>query len=230
MAEEEKNKDSELEQPEECRECGGEAEKAEGTGEEAQVQEKAENAGEEAQVQEEPKQPSPEEIIAELNDKYLRLRADFDNYRKRMARESDEIRERSKILVISDFLPVYDFFKMAMDHAGRTDDLNALKQGMQMILNEFKRAFDGLGVKEIQAVGKKFDPKMHEAMKTEASDTVPEGIVLSQWKSGFFVGERLARPATVVVSSGPAKPAEQAPEPEEKAEQADEAAQNPGGN
>ena len=67
-------------------------------------------------------------------------------------------------------------------------------------------------------------------MKTEASDTVPEGIVLSQWKSGFFVGERLARPATVVVSSGPAKPAEQAPEPEEKAEQADEAAQNPGGN
>jgi len=157
------------------------------------------------EVQEEPPKPTAEEIIAELNDKYLRLRADFDNYRKRMAREADETRERSKIIVVSDFLPVYDFFMMAMNHSEQTDDLAALKQGMQMILNEFKKAFDGLGVKEINAVGKEFDPKIHEAMKTENSDEVPEGTVIAQWKAGYTIGDRLIRPASVVVSSGPAK-------------------------
>ena len=74
-----------------------------------------------------------------------------------------------------------------------------------MILNEFKKAFDGLGVKEINAVGKEFDPKFHEAMKTENSDDVPEGTVIAQWKAGYIIGERLIRPATVVVSAGPAK-------------------------
>lgn len=187
--------------------------------------EKAQEAAK-AETKEE-KQPSPEEIIAQLNDKYLRLRADFDNYRKRMAREADETRERSKMIVVSDFLPVYDFFMMAMNHSEHTDDINALKQGLQMILSEFKRAFDGLGVKEIIATGKEFDPKFHEAMKTENSDTVPEGVVISQWKSGYMIGDRLIRPATVVVSAGPAK-AEEAPKAEEvsddnEAPKADEA-------
>jgi len=163
-----------------------------------------------AEVQEEPPKPTPEELIAELNDKYLRLRADFDNYRKRMAREADETRERSKIIVVTDFLPVYDFFMMAMQHSEKTDDIAALKQGMNMILNEFKKAFDGLGVKEINAVGKEFDPKFHEAMKTENSDDVPEGTVIAQWKAGYIIGDRLIRPATVVVSAGPAKKEEAA--------------------
>ena len=161
------------------------------------------------EVQEEPPKPTPEELIAELTDKYLRLRADFDNYRKRMAREADETRERSKIIVVTDFLPVYDFFMMAMSHSEKTDDIAALRQGMQMILNEFKKAFDGLGVKEINAVGKEFDPKFHEAMKTENSDEVPEGTVIAQWKAGYMIGDRLVRPATVVVSAGPAKKEEE---------------------
>jgi len=161
------------------------------------------------EVQEEPAKPTPEQIIAELNDKYLRLRADFDNYRKRMAREADETRERSKIIVVTEFLPVYDFFMMAMNHSEKTDDIAALKQGMQMILNEFKKAFDGLGVKEINAVGKEFDPKFHEAMKTENSEDVPEGTVIAQWKAGYTIGDRLIRPATVVVSAGPEKKEEE---------------------
>lgn len=208
MAEQEENKESEID-----------IEKDSQKTEEAEAKENAQQEKAEEPVPEEKKEPSPEEIIADLNDKYLRLRADFDNYRKRMAREANDVRERSKILVITDFLPVYDFFKMAMDHAEHTDDINALKQGMQMILNEFTRAFDGLGVKEIQAVGKEFDPKMHEAMKTEASDTVPEGTIIAQWKAGFMVGDRLARPATVVVSSGPAA---KAPEKTEQTETAPE--------
>ena len=188
-----------------------ENEQAKNNGAAEQQAEEAQQTAEEptAEVHEEPAQPTPEEIIAELNDKYLRLRADFDNYRKRMAREADETRERSKIIVVTDFLPVYDFFMMAMSHSEKTDDLAALKQGMQMILNEFKKAFDGLGVKEINAVGKEFDPKFHEAMKTENSDDVPEGTVIAQWKAGYMIGDRLVRPATVVVSAGPAKKEEE---------------------
>ena len=83
--------------------------------------------------------------------------------------------------------------------------INALKQGMQMIMNEFSRAFEDLGVKEIEAVGKAFDPKLHDAVKSEASEEVPEGIVISQWKAGYKLGDRLIRPSSVVVSSGPAK-------------------------
>ena len=157
-------------------------------------------------AKEEPKQPTPEEIIADLNDKLLRLHADFDNYRKRMAREANETRERSKIAVITEFLPVYDFYNMAMKHAATSDDVNAIKQGMQMILNEFKRALDSFSIKEIPTEGKPFDPRFHEAAKTEANENVPEGTIIAQWKPGYMMGERLIRPAMVVVSSGPAKP------------------------
>ena len=170
-----------------------------------QEQEAKEEKEERGAEEEEKKEPTVEELLAQETDKLLRLRADFDNYRKRMAREADEIRERSKIIVVSDFLPVYDFFRMAMDHASHTDDINALKQGMQMIMNEFSRAFEELGVKEIDAVGKAFDPKLHDAVKSEASEKVPEGMVISQWKAGYTLGERLIRPSSVVVSSGPAK-------------------------
>lgn len=172
--------------------------------EQVNIEEKAAEE-EKTQTSEEPVKPAPEELLAELNDKYLRLRADFDNYRKRMAREANETRERSKIMVVSDFLPVYDFFQMAMVHAEQTQDFNALKQGMQMIMSEFTRAFDGLGIQEIKAEGSPFDPALHEAAKTESSDTVPEGTVIKQWKSGYKIGDRLIRPSMVVVSSGPAK-------------------------
>lgn len=182
-------------------------------------------AGDKEASEPEKHEPTPEEIIAELNDKYLRLRADFDNYRKRMAREANETRERAKINVVSEFLPVYDFFSMAMISANQTDDMNAIKQGMQMILNEFKRAFDGLGLQELKAEGEKFDPNLHEAARTEVSDTVPEGIILKQWKAGYKMGEKLVRPAMVVVSAGPEKPKTVEPEPVE-ADEADEARQD----
>ena len=183
------------------------------------AEKEAEQAAEEKQ--EEPKQPTPEEIIADLNDKLLRLHADFDNYRKRMAREANETRERSKIAVITEFLPVYDFYNMAMKHAATSDDVNAIKQGMQMILNEFKRALDSFSIKEIPTEGKPFDPKFHEAAKTEANESIPEGTIIAQWKPGYMMGERLIRPAMVVVSSGPAKPvqAEKEKAAEEKPEE-----------
>lgn len=179
--------------------------------------EKAQSEEAGKQPAEEPAKPTPEQLLAELQDKYLRLRADFDNYRKRMAREASETRERAKINVISEFLPVYDYFQMAMEQPGQ--DINILRAGMQMIQNEFTKTLGNLGVVELQAVGQTFDPQWHDAVKSEASDTVPDGVVISQWKKGYKVGSMLVRPAMVVVSSGPAKP-EAPSEPEKSAESA----------
>jgi molecular chaperone GrpE len=180
-------------------------------GEKSEKGEKGEKE-EEPPKPEEPKEPTLEEKlaeseakVAELNDRLLRCRAEFDNYRKRMAREYAENRESAKINTISEFLNVYDYFMMAMDHAAHSNDLEPLKQGMDMILNEFKRTLGNLGVAEIPAVNCPFDAKLHEAVAQEASETVEEGVIIRQWKPGFKVGDHLLRPATVVVSSGKPK-------------------------
>lgn len=163
-------------------------------------------------------QPQPEAIdydakIAELEDKYLRCRAEFDNYRKRMAREFGETRDAARRNTVSDFLTVYDYFAMGMASIDTAPNLDILKQGMTMIWNEFQKVLEGLGVKAVDSVGKPFDVKLHEAASREASDTVPEGTILREWKKAFMLGDKLLRPAVVVVSSGPAapeKPAEDA--------------------
>ena len=156
-------------------------------------------------------QPLPEAIdydakIAELEDKYLRCRAEFDNYRKRMAREFGETRDAARRNTVSDFLTVYDYFAMGMASIDTAPNLDILKQGMTMIWNEFQKVLEGLGVKAVDSVGKPFDVKLHEAASREASDTVPEGTILREWKKAFMLGDKLLRPAVVVVSSGPAAP------------------------
>ncbi|MBR5026299.1 MAG: nucleotide exchange factor GrpE, partial [Victivallales bacterium] len=108
-----------------------------------------------------------------------------------------------------------DYFSMGMSAIETAADIAVLKQGMEMIWAEFQRVLDGLNVKEIESVGKPFDANIHEAMSQEASDTVPEGIVIRQWKAGFKIGDKLLRPAMVVVSTGKPKEAEPKPEAEE---------------
>ncbi len=141
-------------------------------------------------------------ICEELKDRLLRQQAEFDNYRKRTQREFSAIRTQTKAATVEEFLTVYDHFSMALTHAN--EDCSALRQGMEMILAEFRRTFESLGVEEMATVGLPFDPNEHEAIAQEPSDEVPEGHVLRQWKSGFRMGDRLLRPAAVVVSAGPA--------------------------
>ena len=160
-------------------------------------------------------EPDYKAQLAELQDKYLRKLAEFDNYRKRMAREFMEARDQARRATVGDFLTVYDYFSMGMSAIETAADIAVLKQGMEMIWAEFQRVLDGLNVKEIESVGKPFDANIHEAMSQEASDTVPEGVVIRQWKAGFKIGDKLLRPAMVVVSTGKPKEAEPKPEAEE---------------
>ena len=93
---------------------------------------------------------------------------------------------------------------MAVAATTATNNLQSLLDGMKMIQMEFDKAFSDLGIVKIDASGKDFDPTQHEAISEEASDTVPAGKVLRQWCFGYKSGDRLLKPATVVVSSGPA--------------------------
>ncbi len=145
---------------------------------------------------------SLERQLQELNDKYMRTKAELENYRKRMQRDAAEIREYAKASTIEEFLSVFDHFQMALDHVDQTPDFETLKQGMKMILGEFHKTFDALGVEQVNAKGQKFNPAEHDAVAQEPSDTVPREQVIRQWKCGYRLGNRLLRPAAVVVSSG----------------------------
>jgi molecular chaperone GrpE len=148
----------------------------------------------------------PQDLEAQLQaaqDQYLRAKAELENARKRMQRESAELRQYTKASTIQEFFTVLDHFQMAMDHVDQTPDFETLKQGMNMILGEFRRTFENLGVEPINAAGVEFDPNQHEAVAQESSDEVPKDHVLRQWKCGYRMGDRLLRPASVIVSSGP---------------------------
>ncbi len=161
-----------------------------------------------------PLEPTPEEKIDQLkdeltaaNEKYLRLQAEFQNYRKRAAKEISSARIFGTEETIVPFLQVFDHFNMAVQAAATSDNMDAIRQGLQFILDEYDKALKELGVTRFDAVGKEFDPELHEAMAHEPSDEVPEGKITKQWNCGYKLGERLMRPATVVVSSG-SKPIE----------------------
>ena len=139
--------------------------------------------------------------LAESEEKNLRIRAEYDNYRKRAAREAQNIRENSRMDTILPILQVYDHFKMAVNAAENSDDLEVLKQGMQMIQNEFKKSMENLGISEINAIGETFDPNKHEAIAKEPSEE-DENVIIKQWQAGYIMNGKLLRPATVVVSSG----------------------------
>lgn len=151
-----------------------------------------------------------------LKEKLMYLEADYQNYRKRVVKDISEARLCGTAGTLEPFLTVFDFLGMAKTAAEKSDNIESIRQGLNMIIGEFHKAFDELGVKKIATVGSDFDPKYHEAAAHEPSDEVPEGKIIREWSGGFQLGERLLRPARVVVSSGPA-PQEKA-QPEEQKE------------
>ena len=154
-------------------------------------------------------EPTAEEIIADLNAKLaeaetqrLLALAEMDNQRKRAAKERENLRANVEQDTLEPFLQVFEHFTMAVTAAEKAQNLETLLKGMEMIQAEFDKAFSELGVEKIDAMGKEFDPKLHEAVAQESSDTVPAGTVIKQWSFGFKSGDRLLKPAMVIVSSG----------------------------
>ena len=150
-------------------------------------------------------------------EKRIRLIAEMENQRKRAAKDLESMRFNVMTDTLYPFFQVFDHFEMAVAACEKSDNIQALTAGMQMIGNEFARAFDDLGIVKIDAVGKDFDANSHDAVAQEASDTVPEGKVIRQWCAGYKMNDRLLKAASVVVSSGPAKKEETEVKAEESA-------------
>ena len=140
--------------------------------------------------------------LAELQAKYLYLQAEYQNFRKRSVRDIADARSYAVASTLVPFLSVVDYLGMAQSAAEQSDNLEALKQGMNMIIGEFDKALDELGVKKMNTAGAKFDPALHDAVGYEKSETIPEGMIIREWSGGFTMGEKLLRPARVLVSSG----------------------------
>ncbi len=140
-------------------------------------------------------------------DRYLRTAADLENLRKRQKRELDDAKLESKGRVLKEMLPVVDNLERAIEHATTQAGSNPIVEGVQLVLRQFLTAFERLEVTPVEANGQPFDPNLHEAISQQESDQAP-GTVVQVLQRGYKSGERLLRPALVVVAKAKAAPAE----------------------
>ena len=138
-------------------------------------------------------------------ERLLRVTADFDNFKKRAARERDEARRAATEAVLSKLLPVLDNFDMALVATNQPNaNVETLKVGVTMIHGQLRGIFTDAGLEEINAVGQPFDPSLHEAVSQQETADVPEGQVVQQVRKGYRLRDRMLRPASVVVAKKPA--------------------------
>jgi molecular chaperone GrpE len=138
-------------------------------------------------------------------DRYLRAAADLENLRKRQKREMDDARLESKGRVLKEMLPVVDNLERAIEHATSQAGTNPIVEGVQLVLRQFLTAFERLDVTPIEAGGQPFDPNLHEAISQAESDS-PPGTVVQVLQRGYKSGDRLLRPALVVVAKAKSAP------------------------
>jgi len=166
------------------------------------VEQAAGDEGEEAEVIEmPPPEPVPEPEPAQVQ--LLRLRADFDNYRKRTEREKGEWTIRANERLIESILPALDTFDMGIADAINQDAKPEIIEGFRMVQTMLLDTLQRSGLKPVDSIGLAFDPNQHEAINRMASDDVAADHVLFQSRRGYLLGEKLLRPAQVVVSTGP---------------------------
>ena len=143
-----------------------------------------------------------EKEAKETYDRLLRVSADFENYKKRSARELEDFRKYANQTLLKEMLSVVDNLELAINSSNhrKKADKN-LMEGLNLTLNEILRVFERFDVKPIEAQGQKFDPAFHEAVMREETDDFPENTVVSEFQKGYLIHDRLLRPAMVVVAA-----------------------------
>ena len=132
-------------------------------------------------------------------DKYLRMVAEFDNYKKRAAKDKADIIKFGKEDVIKDVLPFIDSLGRALEHAENSTDIQAFKEGLKLIQDQLLGCLKKHGVEKIECVGQEFDPNFHEAMMKEDSEHHEDNKVINEFQCGYLLNGRLLRPAQVSV-------------------------------
>ena len=177
---------------------------------EAPVKPEVEETKEEAPVEETPKEEKPKEepqetelekaqkALAAEHDKYLRLAAEYDNFRKRSIKEKDARYADAKADTVGKFLPVYDNLERAL--ANETSD-EAYKKGVELIMTELKKIMSGLGVEEFGEKGDAFDPNAHNAVMHVENEELGENVIAQVFQKGFRIGDKVIRHAVVQVAN-----------------------------
>ena len=143
-------------------------------------------------------QPEAQEPQAAPDDRFLRLAAEYDNYRKRTAKEKEALWAQAKADTAVAFLPVYDNLERALKQ--ETAD-EAYKKGVEMTMNQLKEVFSKLGITEIDALGKPFDPNLHNAIMHVDDESFGENTVAEVFQAGFMLGDKVIRFAMVKVAN-----------------------------
>ncbi|MFY0644795.1 MAG: nucleotide exchange factor GrpE [Bacteroidia bacterium] len=163
--------------------------------EQEEVQNQEENAQEEKAAE-----LSPEDKINELNDKYLRLYSEFDNFRRRTAKERLDLLRNASEELMQELLPIMDDFDRAAKAMADSDDISSIKQGVELVHHKFKSTLENKGLKKFRVVGKAFDPDFHEAVtKIPAPKKKLKGKVVDVIEEGYMINDKVLRYAKVVV-------------------------------
>lgn len=152
--------------------------------------------GEPEPLSEEAEVPAPEQMVSK--EQFLRLAAEYDNYRKRTAKEKEGLWAGAKADTIQAFLPVYDNLERALKQDTADE---AYKKGVEMIMSQMKEVFAKLGVTEIEAQGQPFDPNLHNAVMHIEDENFGENMVAQVFQAGFMLGEKVIRFAMVQVAN-----------------------------
>jgi molecular chaperone GrpE len=140
-------------------------------------------------------------------DRYLRAVADLENFRRRVTREKEELRQFAAVNLLQHLLPVLDNLQLGLAAARQQTDAKTIADGVAMVLELFKDVLGRHGLKEVNPTGQRFDPHLHESLSHQPSSEVPEEHVLQVVRVGYTLHGRSLRPASVILSRGPAKEA-----------------------
>lgn len=175
-----------------------EAKEADGKKPEAETAEEKKPVEKKGKDKKEEKKPDLKAEMDALNDKYLRICAEYDNFRKRSQKEKDSLYGDVKAETLKKFLPVYDNLVRAL--AQSTED-EAYRRGVEMIMNQFNVTMEKLGVTEIECLGKKFDPAFHNAVMHVEDEEKGENEIVEVFQKGFMMGDKVIRFAMVKVAN-----------------------------
>jgi molecular chaperone GrpE len=167
---------------------------------ETDTEEKRELNAEEESSEESENLDESNESLAEANDKYLRLYADFENYKKITARNKEELLKYANEDLITEILTVIDHLELALQHSTEGDASNALAEGVNLTLKELRNILDKYGLISIDALGKPFDPSLHHAMSQVEAEGTDDNTVVKEFRKGYMLKGRVLRATLVSVS------------------------------
>lgn len=173
---------------------------------EEEISENAENASEETEENSGNellrRLNEAEETAKEMKEKYFRVMADLENYRRRAAKEREELRDYAISTVIEDLLPAMDNLRLGLEAAKQSEAAKSIADGFRMVADQLIKTLEGYGLQEHNPTGETFDPNLHDCMSHQPDPEIEEGVVLQTIRPGYRLKSRLIRPAYVIVSSG----------------------------